>query len=100
MSRSCGSPRQGAAEVGPAPVVGGARADFPWPGRGLFDAGDRGPVGSGAFDGVPSQYLPKRKSMVSFTQADLDAIADRLNGRPRQTLSWMTPSQKLEVALR
>ena len=51
-------------------------------------------------NGLLRQYLPKGKSMARFTQADLDAIADRLNDRPRQTLGFMTPSQKLEQALR
>jgi hypothetical protein len=37
--------------------------------------------------------------MAGYSQTDLDAIADQLNGRPRQTLGWMTPSQKLEQAL-
>ena len=31
---------------------------------------------------------------------DLDEVAARLNGRPRQTLGFMTPSQILERALR
>jgi IS30 family transposase len=51
-------------------------------------------------NGLLRQYLPKGKSMARYTQADLDAIADRLNDRPRQTLGFMTPSQKLEQALR
>jgi IS30 family transposase len=34
------------------------------------------------------------------TQLELDAIADELNGRPRQTLGWMTPSQALDRAMR
>ena len=51
-------------------------------------------------NGLLRQYLPKGKSMARFTQADLDAIADRLNDRPRQTLGFMTPSQVLEQALR
>ena len=33
-------------------------------------------------------------------QADLDAVAAELNGRPRQTLGWKTPSQALDEALR
>jgi IS30 family transposase len=50
-------------------------------------------------NGLLRQYFPKRTSMAGYSQADLDAIADQLNGRPRQTLGWMTPSQKLEQAL-
>jgi IS30 family transposase len=46
------------------------------------------------------QYFPKRSSVARFTQADLDAIAAKLNGRPRQTLEWLTPSQKLAEVLR
>jgi IS30 family transposase len=34
------------------------------------------------------------------SQEDLDAIADRLNGRPRQTLGWKSLSQALDEALR
>ncbi len=33
--------------------------------------------------------------MRLLTQADLDKAAHQLNGRPRQTLGWMTPSDKL-----
>jgi IS30 family transposase len=51
-------------------------------------------------NGLLRQYFPKGKSMARYTQADLDEVADRLNGRPRQTLGWKTPSQTLEQALR
>ena len=51
-------------------------------------------------NGLLRQYFPKGKSMAGYTQADLDLVADRLNGRPRQTLGWKTPSQVLAQALR
>jgi IS30 family transposase len=38
--------------------------------------------------------------MSKLTQADLDFATHQLNGRPRQTLGWMTPSEKLAEALR
>jgi IS30 family transposase len=33
------------------------------------------------------------------TQTELDNIADELNGRPRQTLAWKTPSQALDETM-
>jgi IS30 family transposase len=38
--------------------------------------------------------------MRDYRQADLDAIADQLNTRPRQTLGFKTPSQALIEVLR
>jgi len=46
------------------------------------------------------QYFPKRSDLAPYSQGDLDAVAAELNGRPRQTLGWMTPSQALDQALR
>jgi IS30 family transposase len=44
-------------------------------------------------NGLLRQYFPKRTSLAPFSQTDLDAVAAELNGRPRQTLDWMTPSK-------
>jgi transposase, IS30 family len=51
-------------------------------------------------NGLLRQYFPKRSEIARYTQADLDAVAAELNGRPRQTLGWRTPSQALDEALR
>jgi len=51
-------------------------------------------------NGLLRQYLPRTVVMRDYCQADLDAIAAELNGRPRQTLDFKTPSQALIEALR
>jgi transposase, IS30 family len=51
-------------------------------------------------NGLLRQYFPKRTEIAHYTQADLDDVAAELNGRPRQTLGWKTPSQALDEALR
>ena len=45
-------------------------------------------------NGLLRQYFPKRSS-VAVSQEHLDAVAAELNARPRKTLGWMTPAQKL-----
>lgn len=51
-------------------------------------------------NGLLRQYFPKRTEIAHYTQTELDAVAAELNGRPRQTLGFKTPSQALDEALR
>jgi IS30 family transposase len=51
-------------------------------------------------NGLLRQYLPRRIDFRTLTQADLDAIAQELNERPRQTVGFKTPSQALAKVLR
>jgi IS30 family transposase len=51
-------------------------------------------------NGLLRQYLPKKTNLRDRSQAELDAIAERLNGRPRQTLGFRSPSEALDEALR
>lgn len=50
-------------------------------------------------NGLLRQYFPKGTDMAALTQDDLDAAAHSLNSRPRQTLGWKAPSQKLAEVL-
>ena len=51
-------------------------------------------------NGLLRQYLPRRLDFRTLSQAGLDAIAQELNERPRQTLASKTPSQALAEVLR
>jgi IS30 family transposase len=46
-------------------------------------------------NGLLRQYLPKKLDLSTVTAADLRRIQRSLNGRPRRTLGYMTPSEKL-----
>lgn len=50
-------------------------------------------------NGLLRQYFPKFTSLAGITQRRLDAVAAELNGRPRQTLAWMSPSEKFAEAV-
>lgn len=46
------------------------------------------------------QYFPKGTTMANYTQRELDAVAHRLNTRPRKTLNFDTPADRLAALLR
>jgi IS30 family transposase len=50
-------------------------------------------------NGLLRQYLPKKADLSCYSQAELDEIALRLNQRPRKTLGFQTPADKLQASV-
>jgi len=45
-------------------------------------------------NGLLRQYFPKGMSLATYSQAKLNAVARKLNERPRKTLNYQTPAER------
>ena len=50
-------------------------------------------------NGLLRQYYPKGADLSRVHQAQLDAVAKKLNTRPRKTLQWKTPADILNSSV-
>ncbi|MCG1039545.1 MULTISPECIES: IS30 family transposase [Burkholderiaceae] len=50
-------------------------------------------------NGLLRQYFPKGTNLAGYSQAELNKIAMQLNQRPRKTLGFATPADKLNASI-
>jgi IS30 family transposase len=50
-------------------------------------------------NGLLRQYFPKRTDLSGYSQTELDEVALRLNQRPRKTLGFETPADRLQASV-
>jgi IS30 family transposase len=50
-------------------------------------------------NGLLRQYFPKGIDISGYSQAQLNAVARKLNGRPRKTLNYETPAERFSQSV-